>query len=68
MLCQYLAVNQALWLDAQHRHERHAVQEILGVGSNDAARGAGGLFLDGMSLISGRLSVCDLGWHGVLLE
>ena len=61
-------MDQALWLDTEHGHQGHAVEEVLGVSGNDAARSAGGLFLDCIGLVRSGLSVSDLWWHEVLLN
>ena len=59
---------QAIWLDAEHGHQGHAIEEVLSISSDDAARSAGGLLLDCIVLVCSGLSVSDLWWHEVLLN
>ena len=58
-------MHQALWFHAQHRHQGHAIEEVLRIGGHDAAGCAGGLFLKGVILVSLWVGVLDLGWHDV---
>src|SRR5699024_7467342 len=59
-----LAVDQALRLDAEHAHQGHAVQEVLGIGGNDPLGGESGFHRYGVLRRGASWTiVCDLWGH-----
>src|SRR5699024_10875484 len=59
-----LAVDQAIRLDAEHAHQGHAVQEVLGIGGNDPLSGESGFNRNGVQRLGASWTiVCDLWGH-----